>query len=218
MCHHCQSSTRQSKGCLTVISPKTYSQLKNLCALEEPAGKGECNLITLLNFHLMPKPLIGNSGTFPFSQKVPNSGRKCVLVCRRSQEVGNFAETLNGTRRNHFVCGLRHEVAPKCWHWTMKRRLVLQSQRDAIQTVNKFSGHKPQSQKQWPKSSKDKYHRTTQSAVTDVMVITLQTSVITFRPYTATLLKKGLSSEKRDASGKQKSKMDFVQNDESEND
>ena len=71
---------RKVPALLASMGGKTYSLLRNLTMPAEPSTKTYAEIVTLLNDHLSPKPLV-IAERFPFQKKGPERGRVYYRVC-----------------------------------------------------------------------------------------------------------------------------------------
>ena len=100
---------------LTVIGIKTYETLRSLLAPERPRGKTYDQLVSVLQKHYDPKPLvIGERFRFyQRSQKAGESTAEFIADLRRLSIRCEFGDFLDQALRDRFVCGVRSEALQK---------------------------------------------------------------------------------------------------------
>ena len=100
---------------LSIIGPKYYTLLKNLCAPTKPSTMTFAELIQKLTEHLSPK-LSEIAERFRFHKRDQAAGENVtdyIAELRRLAIHCNFGDSLNKTLRNRFVCGLKQEHIQK---------------------------------------------------------------------------------------------------------
>ena len=100
---------------LTVIGAKTYETLRSLFPPEAPRDKSFAQLVSVLQKHYNPKPLvIGERFRFyQRSQKAGESIADFVADLRRLSIKCEFGDFLDQALRDRFVCGVRSEGLQK---------------------------------------------------------------------------------------------------------
>ena len=102
---------------LSVISGKTYSLLRDLCApaKAKPATKTFAQLTEILGKHLSPKPLV-IAERFRFHKRDQQDGEtiaQYVAQIRKLSEYCEFRDNLGDSLRDRLVWGLQNEQTPK---------------------------------------------------------------------------------------------------------
>ena len=100
---------------LSLVGPRTYDLLKNLCAPELPKEKDFKTLSDLLSKHFNPKPLV-IAERFQFHKrdmKVGETVLQYIAELRKLASYCKFDANLNDSLRDRFVCGLRYENIQK---------------------------------------------------------------------------------------------------------
>ena len=106
---------RKSAVLLSLLGGKVYGTLYNLLSPEQPAGKSNDELKTVLKAHYEPKPII-IAERFHFHKRNQNpteSIAEFVAELKRLAGTCEFGQYLNDALRDRFVCGLLHEGMQK---------------------------------------------------------------------------------------------------------
>ena len=106
---------RKVPALLAIMGGKTYSLLRNLTIPAEPSTKTYAEIVTLLNDHLSPKPLV-IAERFRFHKRDQKEGESItvyVAELRKLTEHCKFGGTLNDALRDRFVCGIKNENIQK---------------------------------------------------------------------------------------------------------
>ena len=117
---------------LSIIGPKYYSLLKNLCAPTKPSAMTFDELIKKLTDHLSPKPS-EIAERYRFHKRDQAAGESVTMYMAELRRLAihcEFGDSLNKTLRDRFVCGLKQEH--------IQKRLLAESKLDlekAIQTA-----------------------------------------------------------------------------------
>ena len=100
---------------LTIIGPKTYALLKNLCAPDKPSTKSHEDLLTILRNHLslQPSEITERYRFHTRDQRNGESVSEFIAELRRLSLHCNFEDTLDKTIRDRLVCGLKVENIQK---------------------------------------------------------------------------------------------------------
>ena len=120
---------KKKASLLSLIGPKTYTLLRNLCAPHKPSEKSYDELVQLLNAQLNPKPsVIAERYRFhKRNQSANETVMDYVAELRRLSVNCNFNATLSDTLRDRLVCGLRHEY--------IQKRLLSESELDLDKAI-----------------------------------------------------------------------------------
>lgn len=100
---------------LTVIGGKTYSLLRTLTSPAKPSTKTFDEIVTILQGHLSPKPLI-IAERFRFhkrDQREDESINSYVAQLKKLSEHCEFGANLGDSLRDRIVCGLHNESIQK---------------------------------------------------------------------------------------------------------
>ena len=100
---------------LTVIGSKRYELLHSLLAPTAPASKKFDELVTVLENHLNPRPLV-IAERFKFhnrNQRESESVAQYMAALRKLTEHCEFRDYLEEALRDRLVCGLRSEVVQR---------------------------------------------------------------------------------------------------------
>lgn len=100
---------------LSVMGAKTYNLLRSLMTPDKPADKSYTAIVTALETHLNPKPLV-IAERFKFhkrNQLKTESIAEFVAELRRLSEHCSFGRNLLDSLRDRFVCGLINENIQK---------------------------------------------------------------------------------------------------------
>ena len=106
---------RKVPALLAITGGKTYSLLRNLTMPAEPSTKTYVEIVTLLNDHLSPKPLV-IAERFRFHKRDQREGESItvyVAELRKLTEHCKFRGTLNDALRDRLVCGIKNENIQK---------------------------------------------------------------------------------------------------------
>ena len=106
---------RKVSALLAIMGGKTYSLLRNLTMPVEPSAKTYDEIVTLLNDHLSPKPLV-IAESFRFHKRDQKEGESItvyVAELRKLTEHCKFGGTLNDALRDRLVCGIKNENIQK---------------------------------------------------------------------------------------------------------
>ena len=107
---------------ISTVGSQTYELLKDLCSPDKPNTKSFENLITCLQNHLQPKPMI-IAEKYKFHQG--NQGHtetvsEFLAALQRSAANCEFKGFLEEALRDRFVCGVKSE--------SLRRRLLLEKE------------------------------------------------------------------------------------------
>ena len=100
---------------LTVIRQKTYNTLRSLLAPARPRDKTYDELVSVLQKHYDPKPLVIGE-RFRFYQRSQKAGESIgdfIVDLRRLSMNCEFGDFLDQALRDRFVCGVRSEGLQK---------------------------------------------------------------------------------------------------------
>ena len=100
---------------LAMMGGKTYSLLRNLTTPDDPATKGLDDIVTLLENHLSPKPLV-IAERFRFHKRDQHEGESVtvyVAELRKLSEHCDFKATLGDALGDRLVCGIKNENIQK---------------------------------------------------------------------------------------------------------
>ena len=100
---------------LSVIGPKVYGLLRNLCAPDRPNSKTYVELCTVLKDHFNPKPLV-IAERFHFNRRDQRAGESIaeyVAELRRMAATCDFGDQLESALRDRLVCGLGNASAQR---------------------------------------------------------------------------------------------------------
>lgn len=106
---------RKVPALLAIMGGKTYSLLRNLTTPTDPATMDFANIVTLLENHLSPKPLV-IAERFRFHKRDQKEGETIpayVAEKRKLSEHCSFDANLNDALRDRLVCGIRNENIQK---------------------------------------------------------------------------------------------------------
>lgn len=100
---------------LSIIGPRHYTLLKNLCAPVKPAAMTFDELIKKLTDHLSPRPS-EIAERFRFHKREQGAGETVTVYIAELRRLAihcDFGDTLDKTLRDRFVCGLKQEHIQK---------------------------------------------------------------------------------------------------------
>lgn len=109
------SEEKKVPALLSLIGPKTYALLRDLTTLDKPSSKMFTDLVTTLDAHLAPKPLV-IAERFRFhkrNQKQGESVNRYAAELRKLSEHCEFGTNLKDSLRDRCVCGLAQENIQK---------------------------------------------------------------------------------------------------------
>ena len=106
----------QKEAFLAVVGPKTYGVIKDLVSPEKPTDKSLDELISVLERHLSPQPLV-IAERFQFHNRVQGENEDVgafTLALRKLSSTCDFGSFLDQALRDRFVCGLKdHSIQKK---------------------------------------------------------------------------------------------------------
>ena len=106
---------RKVPALLAIMGGKTYSLLRNLTMPAEPSTKTYDEIVTLLNDHLLPKPLV-IAERFRFHKRDQKEGETItvyVAELRKLTEHCKLRGALNDALRDRLVCGIKMKIYRK---------------------------------------------------------------------------------------------------------
>lgn len=105
------SSTKKVSTLLTVVGPKTYNLLRDLCTPNKPSTKSYDDIVKIVQDHLYPKPnLIAERYKFSQrDQREHESAAQYVAVLKKLSAYCEFGTNLNDYLRDRLVSGIRSE-------------------------------------------------------------------------------------------------------------
>ena len=105
----------QKEAFLAVIGPATYGILRDLVSPSKPSDKTLDELITVLERHLSPQPLV-IAERFQFHTRVQGEGEDIsafILALRKLSSTCDFGNFLDQALRDRLVCGLKDPAIQK---------------------------------------------------------------------------------------------------------
>ena len=147
------SDDRKIPALLAMIGGKTYSLLRNLTSPDNPATKGFDAIVTLLDNHFSPKPLL-IAERFRFHKRDQKDGESIlvdVAELRKLLEHCDFKANLNDALPDRLVCRIKHGNIQKKllseWDLTLQKAIDIATAMEtaAKDAVELQQQHRPDS-------------------------------------------------------------------------